>query len=128
MSTSLFDAKKYAWNVAHSRVKKAERPVTLADHEAAEREARELFNERLEGRNRNYEALPEIVEFEAEFLEGDDAAEIAAGRLVPCIDGEATDFADWGRDIAAEAEGWQKIATDFLMFKAKEIAATKKAA
>ena len=30
-----FDPVKYAWNVAHSRVRKADRPVTLADQKLA---------------------------------------------------------------------------------------------
>jgi hypothetical protein len=43
-----FNAKEYAWAIAHwKRTEKPEPPVTLADHEAAEREARKLIETRL---------------------------------------------------------------------------------
>jgi hypothetical protein len=123
-----FDPVKYAWNVAHSRVRKADRPVTLADHEAAEREARKTLDERLEGRNKNFETVPEISELEGDYLEGEYAAEMAAGRMsLDAADEEVSDIRDWARDIIDEVEGWQTIATDLLMLKAK-LAGKKKAA
>ena len=123
-----FDAVKYAWNVAHSRVRKANMPVTLADHEAAEREARKTLDERLEGRNRNFETVPEISEIEGDYLPGSQyAADLARGCTLDAADEEVSDIRDWARDIIDEVEGWQTIATDLLMFKAK-LLATKKAA
>ena len=123
-----FDPVKYAWNVAHSRVRKADRPVTLADHEAAEREARKTLDERLEGRNKNFETVPEIEEMEGDYLEGEYAAEMAAGSMsLDAADEEVSDIRDWARDIINEVEGWQTIATDLLMLKAK-IAGKKKVA
>ena len=59
-----FDPVDYAWNVAHGpglapcKVRKADMPVTLADHEAAEREARKPLDERLEGRNEKLRDSP----------------------------------------------------------------------
>ncbi len=102
-----FNAEEYAWAIAHGKVtKKSERPVTLADHEAAEREARQLIETRLSDGCED-DTIPEISELE----ERDDCAEHALMSIT-----------DWGLDIAAEAEGWQKIAEDLLTFKKKAAA------
>lgn len=112
----MFDPLDYAWNVAHGpglapcKVRKADMPVTLADHEAAEREARKTLDERLEGRNRDVETVSDM---EAIYEAG-------------CLSDEASNLADWGFDIHCEARAWEKIAQDLLDFKAK--ATAKKAA
>ena len=93
-----FNAKEYAWAIAHGEVtKESERPVTLADHEAAEREARQLIETRL----RDGCAIPEISELE-ENRE------------------EAVSIPIWGQDLLVEAEGWEEIVQDLLIFKAKQ--------
>jgi hypothetical protein len=59
-----FNAKEYAWAIAHrKRTEKPEPPVTLADHEAAEREARQLIETRLRDGCENH-TIPEISELE----------------------------------------------------------------
>jgi hypothetical protein len=106
---TVFHAENYAWAVAHSDVSRLARPVTLADHEAAEREARKILDRRLTGEGRcDYDTVPEISEIEA----GEDEGQVDA-------------LADWGQDIENEARGWEKIANDLIAFKAK---AAKKAA
>jgi hypothetical protein len=67
-----FNAKEYAWAIAHGkRTKMPERPVTLADHEAAEREARQLIETRLSDGCEN-DTIPEISELDYfEFVEVD---------------------------------------------------------
>jgi hypothetical protein len=93
-----FNAKEYAWAIAHGKkTKKSERPVTLADHEAAEREARQLIETRL----RDGCAIPEISELEEDRE-------------------EAVSIQIWGQDLVAEAEGWEEIVVDLLIFKAKQ--------
>ena len=100
-----FNAAEYAWAIAHKHVtKKSERPVTLADHEAAEREARQLIETRLSDGCED-DTIPEISELE----ENGDSA-----------DNAIISIRDWGADINEEAEGWAKIAQDLLDFKAKK--------
>ena len=96
-----FNAKEYAWAIAHrKRTEKPEPPVTLADHEAAEREARQLIETRLRDGCENH-TIPEISELE-ENRE------------------EAMSIPIWGQDLVAEAEGWEEIVVDLLIFKAKQ--------
>jgi hypothetical protein len=67
------------------------------NHEAAEREARQLIETRL----RDGCAIPEISELEENR-------------------GEAISIQIWGEDLVAEAEGWEEIVVDLLIFKAKQ--------
>jgi hypothetical protein len=100
-----FNAEDYAWAIAHKHVtKKSERPVTLADHEAAERAARQLIEARLSDGCED-DTIPEISELEE-------------GIVSP--EGAICSIRDWGADINEEAEGWQIIAQDLLDFKAKK--------
>jgi hypothetical protein len=100
-----FNAEQYAFSIAHwpNKVKKSERPVTLADYEEAERQARELILCRLSN-GPDDDTLPEISEIEAD----DGSARLCADTI-----------RDWGQDVVDEATGWERVAQDLLDFKAK---------
>ncbi len=103
-----FNPKAYALAIAHGDdedTEKSGRPVTLADHEAAEREARQLLEASLN--SGCDDEIPEMSE-----LEGYRDVEAAVCSIQ-----------DWGRNIEAEAEGWVRIAQDLLTFKKKKAAA-----
>ena len=99
-----FNTKEYAWAVAHGkRTKMSGMPVTLADHEAAEREARQLIETRLsDGCGKH--TIPEISELDYfEFVED-----------------SICSIRDWAGNINEEAAGWAEIAEDLRDFKAKQ--------
>jgi hypothetical protein len=82
------------------KTKKSERPVTLADHEAAEREARQLIETRLSDGCEN-DTIPEISELD----------------YFEYIEDAVCSIRDWAGDINKEAAGWAEIAEDLRDFK-----------
>ena len=96
-----FNAKEYAWAIAHGKkTRKAERPVTLADHEAAEREARQLIETRLSDGCEN-DTIPEISELD----------------YFEYVEDAVCSIRDWAGNINEEAAGWAEIAEDLRDFK-----------
>jgi hypothetical protein len=100
-----FNAKEYAWAIAHwgKATKTSGRPVTLADHEAAEREARQLIQTRLSDGCED-DTIPEISELE----------------YIEYVDDAICSIREWGANIAKEAAGWAEIAQDLRDFKANQ--------
>jgi hypothetical protein len=99
-----FNAKEYAWAIAHREfTKEFERPVTLADHEAAEREARRLIETRLS--DGCADTIPEISE---------------ALEYFEYVEDAICSIRDWAREVNEEAVGWAEIAEDLRDFKAKQ--------
>jgi hypothetical protein len=107
-----FNAKEYAWAIAHGKsTMKYERPVTLADHEAAEREARQLIKTRLSDGGCEDATIPEISELDYfEYVEDS----------ICSIRDWAGNIRDWAGNINEEAAGWAEIAEDLRDFKAKQ--------
>ena len=102
-----FNAKEYARALASHGVvteeeakvtKESERPVTLADHEAAECEARQLVETRL----RDGCAIPEISEFEETIEELEELRDDAVSIQI------------WAHNLATEAEGWEETLIELL--------------
>jgi len=128
-----FNAKKYAWAIAHGvqdydddGLPESERPVTLGEHQAAEREARHLVEARMSYVDEDFLLqssthdgfilnvplnvilnVPEASKFET--------YRDIADPVVP--------LERWARDLLEEIEGWEFIAGEFLSFKKKKVAA-----
>lgn len=113
----MFDVQSYirklgqaSWQSTPDKVKKSDRPVTLADYEAAEREARKAITYRLDNppvSSADLSPIETMIELE------DDGGS------------EAYDICDYGIDLIGEVRAWQKCAADLLAFKNKR---TKKKA
>lgn len=116
-----FNAHDYWLAIAHDgKAKKSERPVTLANHEEAERVARQYLADRLADGCED-DTVPELSELYVEDAERGENSTLDLGDRVYLI-------ADYGRDITSETEAWARIAEDLLAFRRKQTKGRKKAA